>query len=340
MKINKHIEKLDYPEYAKQIPGVPKVDLSTHKGKNSRYSYLLSQSEDILKKIAKIEGLRKENVLITAGADAALHHIAETFLDQGKTAVIPLPSFGRFEFHTKVVGAKAVFVRHVKFPYSFDLEKVTRIAKKRKASAVFLANPNNPTGELISKIQLKLFAKENSMRLVVVDEALIEEARDSVGKIVDSYSNLIIVKSLSKIFSVPGLRIGYLLANQVLLKSLAKTVSPYEVSSLSLLATKSLNFDSEYLAKRVEELKKARGLLKKKLTLPLSNTRASVGLIEGGVNQKPGLFDYLLKYGILTVNGRNFRGLEKTNTVRIIINSRRDIEKLIKVIKDYGGVNS
>ena len=73
--------------------------------------------------------------------------------------------------------------------------------------------------------------------------------------------------------------------------------------------------------------------MKRSIALPLSNTEASVGLIDSNANIS--LFDYLLKHGILTVDGKNFRGLEKANTVRITINSKEDIERLIAVVNKY-----
>lgn len=333
MKINKYIKNLDYPEYTNRSFASVKVNLAQHKGRDDEYNYMLSQDKELIRRIARLEHLREENVLLIAGADAALHHIAETFLDSGKTAVIPAPSFGRFEFHTKVVGAKVVFVKHSKFPYSFDLKRIEKMARKIKATVIFLANPNNPTGELINKTRIKKFIGKNDRCVIVVDEVLIEESRDSVAELVNVYKHLVVVQSLSKLLGIPGLRIGYLLASPELLRVLGKVVSPYEVSSLSLEAAKNLLSDRGYMSKRREEIKEARNLLKARIELPLTNTDASVGLIEG--LQGIPLFEYLRKHGILTVDGENFRGLEKTNTVRVVISSKKDIEKLVRVVKKY-----
>lgn len=333
MKINRHIQKLEYPEYTNRSFGGVKVNLAQHKGRNDEYSYMVSQDKALIQGIARLEHLREANVLITAGADAALHHIAETFLDSGKIAVIPVPSFGRFEFHTKVVGAKMVFVKHSRFPYSFDLKQIEKVATETKATVIFLANPNNPTGELINKTRIKRFIEGNDRSLVVVDEVLIEKKRDSVAHFVSVYKNLIVVQSLSKLLGIPGLRIGYILANQELLRLIGRVVSPFEVGSLSLYTAKSLLREREYLSEREKELKEARNLLKARIELPLTNTDASVGLLEG--LQGISLFEYLRKRGILTVDGKNFRGLEKTNTVRVVITSKKDIEELVRAVKKY-----
>lgn len=338
MKINKHVQKLEYPKYEGRYSISINLDLSQHTGRDGETNYVLSQDKEVLEIIARTEILKKENILLTAGADAALHHIAETFLDKGEIAIIPVPSFGRFEFHTKVVGAKPFFVKHTQFPHSFDLERITKIAQEKKGELIFLANPNNPTGELISKKRLKKFIQSNAGSLIVIDEVLVEEEKDSVSEFVNTYKNLVVVKSFSKIFGIPGLRIGYILANPQLRNIIGKTVSPYEISSLSLHFLKRLLSKNKDLNNRKRELKQARDLLKKELPLSLSNTRASVGLIKTEKNNS--LFEYLLKHGILTVDGRNFRGLEKTNMVRIIINSKKHIEKLIDIIKRYKSEDS
>lgn len=334
MSVNKHIQQLDYPEYARDFSGSIRIDLSHHLGRSRELDYVLSQDKELIQKISSMENLREENVLITGGADEGLHHIAETFLEKGKTAVIPIPSFGRFEFHTKVVGAGAIFVKHTKFPYSFDLKLIAKKAQEKKADLIFLANPNNPTGEVISKKRLRQFIKDNSDRIVVIDEVSIEGLEDSTVSFVNQYRNLIIVKSFSKIFRAPGLRIGYILADPDQIKMLGKTVSPYEISSLSLAASKKILFNNKkYLFKAKTELIEARNLLKKDLPLSISHTQASVALIYSRKNFS--LYDYLLKHGILPVDGKNFRGLEKTNSVRIIITNQEDMRELIRITKKY-----
>lgn len=332
MKINKHIKELEYPEYATSSHKPSRINLAQQKGRDDTYGYALAQDRGLLRKIVKLESVLKENILITAGADGALHHVAETFLDMGKTSVIPLPTFGRFEFHTKVVGAKVVFVKHTNFPYSFDLKKITKVAKENEADIIFIANPNNPTGELIDKKLFERFIKENKC-LVVVDEVLLEQIENSVAPLVNQCKNLVVIKSFSKLFALPGLRIGYIIANKKLLNEIAKTVSPYEVSGLSLEAVKRMQVSRKYIKKMGNELQKARELLKKQLALSISNTDASVVLILGKNNVS--FFDYLLKHDILTVEGKNFRGLEETNSVRIVITNRKEMEKLIDVVKRY-----
>ena len=333
MHVNKHIKQLDYPEYANHSFVRVEINLAQHRGRGSVYNYMLSQDKELIQAIAKLEHLKKENVLLTAGGDSGLHHISETFLDFGKTAIIPTPSFGRFEFHAKVVGARVVFVKHSKFPYSFDLKRIGKTARETKASVIFLANPNNPTGELIHKTRIEKFIRENDHCLIAIDEILIENKRDSVAELVNKYKHLVVVQSFSKLLGIPGLRIGYLLACPELIKVLGKVVSPYEVSSLSLVAVKNLILDSRYINTRIEEIKEARNLLKAKLKLPLTNTDASVGLINGGSGSS--LYSYMLKHGILTVSIKNFSGIDEINVVRVIIDDKKKIRKLIKVIGSY-----
>ena len=333
MKVNTHIQKLAYPEYASLSSKSARVDLAQHKSRYQEHVYTLSQDKDLIKKIAQMENVEEENILITAGADGALHHIAETFLDEGKVAVIPLPAFGRFEFHTKITGAKPIFVKHKKFPHSFDLKIITKIAQNKKAELIFLANPNNPTGELIRKKHLKNFIQDNPSRLIAIDEVLVEDMRDSACELVNIYKNLIVIKSFSKLFEIPGLRVGYIVTNPQLRNLIGKNVSPYEISSLSLNFLKRLVFINTDLDKRKRELRQARDLLRKEISLSLSNTDASVALIKAEKGNS--LFEYLLKHGILAVDGKMFRGLEKTNTVRVVINNVSDIKKLIRIIKKY-----
>ncbi len=115
--LSRNSKNLEYPEYASAKEIKAKIDLSL--SENEYHSeralermkkftevnlYKLSQDQELLELISEKLRVKKESILITAGCDCALHHIAETFLEMEDKVVIPIPCFGRYEFHTKVCG--------------------------------------------------------------------------------------------------------------------------------------------------------------------------------------------------------------------------------------------
>lgn len=337
MNSNTHIQKLRYPEYAHATGVASVVNMAQHLGSEEQLAYTFAQDKKLLQILARQNKVGKDCLLLTAGADAALHHISETFLYKGKMSIIPLPAFGRFEFHTKVTGAQAFFVAHSRFPYSFDLSNITQVAKAKNASVIFIANPNNPTGEMIRKEILLRFVNDNAQSLVVVDEVLIENDTDSIVSYSKNCKNLVVVKSLSKLYKIPGLRIGYMVAHPACIALIGKTVSPFAISSLSIHSARKILMDKKSLQAVKKSMVRARELLKRSVQLPITDTHASVCLVDAGT-RKVSLYDYLKKHGILTVDARSFRGLGGVNAVRVVLTDVTNVKKLIKALQEYTNI--
>ena len=347
--LNRFVKDLEYPEYASTKRIKPKIDLSLSENiftsknvlnelKRVSYKvneYKLSQDPELLDLISDKLSVKQENILITAGCDYALHHVAETFIEPGDKVVIPVPCFGRYEFHTKVCGGIPVLIKFSQPPNEIDLETVKKYVIESRAKIVFLGNPNNPTGHLIPKSEMKKFIDEMNETLVIVDEALIDALpkNSSCVDLVDTYPNLIVTRSFSKFYGLAGMRIGYLVACEETIKHISKTVSPFEVSSLSIELAKIVLKDEEFHKQIREISKRSVEILKSESPLPVSNTSAAVALLYGE-NKIPDLYQKLLSHGILTVNGKAFRGLEDVNCVRITLHNGRYLKILIETLKE------
>lgn len=345
--VNLFIKDLKYSEYAQRdSPVVGKLDLQ-HTGNVKTperltaflrkvniaeiTNYRYAQDRDLLDKISSKEGLPKDNILITAGADSALHHIAEAFLTVGKKALIPIPSFPRYEFHTKVVGAKPVFVNVYGLNQDYKLQTLEAKMANDSYQVIFLDSPNNPTGEIFEEDKLRGFLKTVKESIVVLDQALSGYFEDSVSKLVLEFSNLIVVKSFSKFFGLPGLRIGYLIASKELMPYLLKTVSPYAVSSISILAAKIVLKDKHFIEHSIKQVHKSLHCIKKNLKIRFSNSQGPIILLNGE-KKTPNLGNQLAEQGILVLDGKNFRGLEATNTVRAPLTDYQATLKLVNAI--------
>ncbi len=343
--INKHIKQLDYIEYAgKNKFGKNYIDLQNGNSNDlhinnifrsvdlrNLFLYEYSQNKDLIKFIAKNENILPENILLTAGADSALHHTAETFLGINKKSFIPIPSFPRYEFHTKVVGAKPVFLNLFGKNEIERLEFIKTQLNQKKINLLFIASPNNPTGESFHYKNMNNFLSEINKTIVVIDQALAGYFNDSLSPLALKFSNVIIIKSFSKLYNLPGLRIGYIIASVSIIKFIKKTISPYELSTPSIEIAKSYLKNPFNIAFRKKEVCDSIEYIKKNLKLNFSLTEGPFILIDGD-KKIPFLYKKLLDNNILTVNGKNFRGLEKNNTVRVILTDYQSIKKLVKII--------
>jgi len=185
---------------------------------------------------ASFQGVADSNIIAGNGSDEVLDLIYKAFTTQGDTIVSLEPSFVMYGMMAKLFKC-----RYVGVPISHDqniqVDVFIEAITTHKPRLVFICNPNNPTGALIQKEDLYKILEATS-GLVIVDEAYSEficdgyqeySLIDSIGK----FKNLIVLKTLSKAYGLAGLRIGFGLANEELIKALYSVKYPYNISLLS-----------------------------------------------------------------------------------------------------------
>jgi threonine-phosphate decarboxylase len=198
-----------------------------------------------------------DNLVVGNGSTELIYLFCEVFMERGDSALIPEPTFGEYENAVKRAGGRPVYVklgRDFRIDVNLILEKMTPSVK-----AVFLCNPNNPTGILASRedlLEIIEIAAKNNL-LVFIDEAFIEfvddKKRYSLAREVKNYENLFVLRSLTKAFGLAGLRVGYGVACEDLIEVLSKGKVPWGVSCLAQVAAIAALEDQEHL-KRTQEL--------------------------------------------------------------------------------------
>jgi len=266
--VREEVRNLEYPEYASDISK-----------SNLLGNYVFSQDKELIDKISNYIGTKPDQIIITAGCDGALRIIAETFISKNDNVLMPCPTFGRYEFHTKMMGGNCIFL-YFDEPFEFNLDKVKETIKERNIKILFLCNPNNPTGHYISQDDIEDFVK-NVNCLIVIDEALADYLGETASKLIDRFPNIIVTRTFSKFFMLASLRIGYIIVSEKLKPFLMKVISPFEVSSYSIERAK------EVLSENIKPTK----------TVPIK-------LVKGSVDG---------------VDGNNFRGLEGRDYKRVFM---------------------
>jgi len=270
--------------------------------------------------------LSEDQFLFTNGATEAFYLIAHKFAD--KKAAILAPTFSEYQDACKIHGVNFDLVARDHSSFSgYDL--------------AFICNPNNPDGEVIQVERLELIFKQNPATTFVIDEAYIEftTAVSSVLSLVDKYDNLVVVRSLTKSFAIPGLRLGYVVSSSQTISGLIQLKMPWSVNTLAIHAGEEIfkNYDS-WLPDMAELLRET-SLFKDKLeelenvkVMPSSTSYFLLQLVKGKASE---LKEYLAnEHGLLVRDASNFQGLDGEH-IRLSTQSPSANELLINALKAW-----
>jgi len=187
--------------------------------------------------VADYAGVDVDSIAVFGGGDEGLRIVFDAFVAKGDSVVLTKPGFAMARLYAGIRGAKIVPVslQEEGLRWTIDFNHLLEVAKKAKL--VVIENPHNPTGSLLltpGQVRELLVEAENAM--VLIDEAYYEFAGVTVADLVKDYSNLLVLRTLSKAFCLAGLRVGYLLAAEETLKRVAQVLPPFTVSRPSLAA--------------------------------------------------------------------------------------------------------
>lgn len=192
---------------------------------------------DLADVIGEYNGVPRSCVLATNGSDQAIDLCLRAFLNPGDTILLVRPEFPVFG-HTAAI-LEAV-VREV--PYNDDLtfpyERFQEALEKPPSLIVFI-NPNNPTGTPVNLDFVEQVVRTHQDIPVVVDEAYFEFTGRTVAHLATRYSNLLVLRTFSKAFAMAGLRLGYVVANPLVIEQLAKIRNPFDVNALAVVAARA-----------------------------------------------------------------------------------------------------
>lgn len=297
-------------------------------------SHYYPENKELIKLIANYVKTKPENILMGDGCDGCLEMIAKTFISKNDNVIIPIPTFHRYEFHTKLMGGVPKFMNMSNF--DLPTKEIVTLLSKNSAKLIFLCNPNNPTGKEIKKEdEIKIL--ENFNGIVVVDEALADTTVVNGSELIKKYKNLIIVRSFSKSFGLASLRIGYIVAHPEIINQIKKVSSPFKVNGVAQeLAIESLR-DKEHIKKSVAFLNQQREYLIRELTsigleCTDSKTTNMMVNVEKINKDAKNVVSTLREHGILVTDASYFR-VPGNKYIRIAVSSREENRVFVKTIK-------
>ena len=284
----------------------------------NKYPEVLAES--LTEKVGRHHGLSPENILINNGTTESIYLIAQVFKGRSSTVVFPcfaeyedacrmhehtiqMVSWHELEAYAEELSPSGVDIRETHMPVPAWLN----------TDLLWIGNPNNPTGAVLAA--LERLVRRHPQLIFIVDEAFIEFTRaigSSIG-LLPELPNLVILRSLTKVFAIPGLRLGYIAATREIIFRLRAFKLPWSVNALALEAGHFI-FDryaqiqlplTSLLQDKADFLRRLEGA-----GIKIHSSHTHFFLCETKYGDAEALQKFLLsRHGLLIRNANNFRGL-------------------------------
>jgi histidinol-phosphate aminotransferase len=217
-------------------------------------------AEPFRRAAAKLLGVTPEMILAGNGSDDVLTIATRTFVPPGGTLAFPEPTYSLYPVLAQIEGAECVGV-----PWDRDYALPIEPLVETGADAIYLANPNAPTGTFVSPMKVEELARQFP-GLILVDEAYVDFAEDDCAPLVREYQNVVITRTLSKAYALAGLRFGYAVAQEHVIGQMMKVKDSYNTDAISILAATAAIEDQEYARGMWEKVRFERQRLSAELT--------------------------------------------------------------------------
>ena len=284
---------------------------------------------DLKKAICNYVGCKTSNICVGNGSSELLDLCIKTFVDRDELILSLDPSFAMYCIYAKIFDTKYIGATSDD-DFVINTDKVIDLIKEKDPKVTIICNPNNPTGSMIKKDDVIRIIKSTD-NIVIVDEAYMEFGDESVVEEIENYKNLIVVKTLSKAFSMAGIRTGYLIACEELVNTVEKVRPPYNLNSISaFLATRALEEKDKMIA-YVKGIKKEREKVYKSLldmNIKVFPSGANFLFFHSNIKN---LEDKLIREDVLI---RKFGG-KLDNHYRVTIGSVDENNEFIKAMKKF-----
>jgi len=286
--------------------------------------------------IGEYENIDKDNIILGNGAAEVLFNIIKGI--NPRKSLILAPTFSEYEEAVRAVNGNIIYYELEEENNFYIQENILEYIDE-KIDLMFICNPNNPTGIITSKDLMErilIQAQKNNV-ILLIDESFLDfmEEDSSMISYINKYENLVIIKSLTKFFALPGIRIGYAICNS-LLKEKVERVSPaWNINILAEIATKVAVKDNNYIMESIKFMKNEKKYLFNELSQikELKVFKPSVNFILLKNLRDMDLKNELLKNNILIRSCHNYKGLNN-NFYRVAVRTHAENVMLIQGLKN------
>lgn len=294
-------------------------------------SYPDPEQISLRQSISKYTGANFKNIMPGSGSDELIELILRLFLEPGDSVINCPPTFGMYKFCTQICAGTIINVPRKK-DFSIDINAIEKSIKKN-TKVVFLASPNNPTGNTVAIDDVEHLLRMNI--IIVIDEAYAEFSNKSVIKLVKEHANLLVLRTFSKWAGLAGLRVGYGIFPENIVNNLMKIKQPYNVNIAAQIAAQASLEDIDYLNRTISYLKSERQRLFKllgniKWLKPCkSESNFLLCLVKKGSAKE--LYEKLKQNGIIV----RYYNRDLKNYIRVSVGKPEHTDRLIHELNKY-----
>ncbi len=282
--------------------------------------------DNALEDLSRHFAVTKDELTLTNGTDEAIQVLVNTYLDGGNRVLILRPSYAMYRFYSQLAGAAVEEIDYqpetLAFPLEELLERITPATR-----AIFLSNPNNPTGTGTDVTSVRRILEKATNAAVLVDEAYYEFSGITILPLLNEYPNLFVSRTFSKTYGMAALRCGCLFSNAQNMAHIRKAQSPYSVNALAAMVARIAVQDQTFVEEYVLEVLTARELLYvglERLKIPYIASQANFVLVQMA-DRAVQIRDELRSRGVLVRD----RSYELPGCVRVTVGTRDQIQRFL-----------
>jgi len=316
----------------------PKVAKAVADAATIMYRYPDDSMMELKGALCKRFGIDEKEIIIGAGSDQVIEFLCHAKLYDGAKILQSEVTFAMYQIYAAACGAEVI-----KAPgLAHDLEAMYKLYKEHNPEIIFICAPNNPTGDCLDLKDIENFIEKiDEDTLVVVDGAYQEYAayKDSNKAInpvelISKFSNTIYLGTFSKAYGLGGMRVGYGIASEHIIKSLYKLRPPFNVTTLSLIAAveslKDVEFVKESIKECFEQMNSYVEFAQSYGIEVIDSYTNFITYILDGINDSTYIADALLRQGVIV---RNLKGYG-LNAIRITIGKDSENQRFFNAMQE------
>lgn len=291
-----------------------------------------SQATELRQRFSEKLSVPPDNILVGSGTTELIRLIALAYFRQGDTVLIPEPTYGEYEVAISIAGAKPL--KHwmrAEDNFAPRIKDIVGLITEHHPKAIFICNPNNPTGKYLSRQEVESILATFSHGMLILDEAYLSFVNQSWPSLeLVSQGNVVILRSMTKDYALAGLRLGYAIASGEVIDNLRRVCPPWNVNAVAQKVGAMVLENDDYLEQSKAKTREAKQFLLEglsRLGFELLPSDAHYFLAKVGNAQE--FRTSLLRHGIQVRDGTSF-GLPEY--IRIAPRTLPECQRLIDIV--------
>jgi len=285
-------------------------------------------------------GVDESHIIIGAGSDQILEFISRAKLNKQSSVLMSQVTFAMYEIYAKQVGATVLRTPS----YEHKVEEFLALMQEYQPDIIYLCTPNNPTGDATSRADLfRIIEAADKNSLIVIDGAYMEYAiaKDEQYRIdpkeILGFENVIYLGTFSKAYGLGGMRVGYGIANEAIIRALYKMRPPFNISSLSLAAaieaSKDETFVTASIALHQEQIGRYEEFAKAHDIAYIDSYTNFITYLFNEDQDSSAISEYLLQRGVIVRNLASYN----MNAIRITVGTQKQNDRFFALFSEVIG---